>query len=61
MLSGEAAGHDHVRVVAEGIPNGLRTRFEVEQGVLQAIGTAAMMGQMQAAGPPVGAVPAPVR
>jgi hypothetical protein len=61
MLNGEAAGRDHVRLVAESIPNGVRTRFEVEQGVLQAIGTAAMMGQMQAAGPPPGAVPAPVR
>lgn len=50
MLSNEAAGLDHVRVVVETVPNGIRTRIEAEEGVLRAIGMAAMQAQMKAAG-----------
>jgi hypothetical protein len=50
-LNGEAKGRDHIRVTGEVIPNGLRYRFEAEEGVLQAIGTAAMM-KMQARNAP---------
>lgn len=46
-------GSDHVHVIAEAVPNGVRMRFEVEQGVLQAIGSAAMMG-MHGGGAPAG-------
>jgi hypothetical protein len=45
----QAQGRDHARIVAEPIENGVRTRFEVEDGVLRAIGTAVMAKQMQAA------------
>jgi hypothetical protein len=45
----QSAGRDHARIVAEPIENGVRTRFEVEDGVLRAIGTAVMAKQMQAA------------
>ncbi len=50
MLSSEAAGRDHVRIVAQTVPNGIRTRIEAEEGVLRAIGTAVMQKQMEAAG-----------
>lgn len=42
-LKGEAKGRDHIRATGSVIPNGLRYRFEAEEGVLQAIGTAAML------------------
>lgn len=48
MLSNEANGRDHVRVVVQPIPNGARTRIEAEEGVLRAIGMAAMAAQMEA-------------
>lgn len=48
-LKTEAAGRDHVRIVAQPIENGLRTRFEAEEGVMRAIGVAVMASQMQAA------------
>jgi hypothetical protein len=50
MLADEAAGRDHVRIVMQAIPNGIRTRIEAEEGVLRAIGMAAIQAQMQAAG-----------
>jgi len=50
MLSSEATGRDHVRIVAQTVPNGVRTRIEAEEGVLRAIGMAAMQAQMEAAG-----------
>ena len=50
MLNNEAAGKDHVKMVAEPIENGIRMRIEAEEGVLRAIGMAAMQAQMQAAG-----------
>lgn len=50
MLDNEAVGRDHVRIVMQTIPNGIRTRIEAEEGVLRAIGMAAMQAQMQAAG-----------
>ena len=49
MLNNEATGRDHVRIVAQAIPNGIRTRVEAEEGVLRAIGMAAMKAQMEAA------------
>src|SRR5262249_49774546 len=39
-----AAGHDHVHLIAQPAINGMQVRFEVEQGVLQAIGTSVLMG-----------------
>lgn len=50
MLANEAAGRDHVRIVMQTVPNGIRTRIEAEEGVLRAIGMGAMQAQMQAAG-----------
>ncbi|HMP07529.1 MAG TPA: hypothetical protein PJ982_14360 [Lacipirellulaceae bacterium] len=52
VLASDGTGQDHVRAHVEGIPNGLRTRIELEPGVLQAIGAAGMMSQMSAAGAP---------
>jgi len=49
MLGNEAVGRDHVRIVTQTIPNGIRTRIEAEEGVLRAIGMAAMQAQMEAA------------
>src|SRR3954452_4488708 len=51
-LNGEAKGRDHIRATGEVIPNGLRYRFEAEEGVLQAIGTAAMMKAQARNAPP---------
>jgi hypothetical protein len=50
MLNNEAGGRDHVKLAAEPIENGIRVRFEAEEGVLRAVGMAAMQAQMQAAG-----------
>lgn len=50
MLANEATGRDHVRIVMKTIPNGIQTRIEAEEGVLRAIGMAAMQAQMKAAG-----------
>jgi len=50
MLTNEANGRDHVRMVAQPIPNGARFRIEAEEGVLRAAGMAAMAAQMEAAG-----------
>lgn len=47
MLANEAKGRDHVRIVVQVIPNGARTRIEAEEGVLRAIGMAAMAAQME--------------
>jgi hypothetical protein len=48
----EAAGtgSDHVRMVGEPIPNGIRTRLELEEGVLRAIGKGANQARLQGAG-----------
>ena len=48
-LENEAAGRDHVRIVAQPIENGLRTRFELEEGVMRAIGVAAKAQQQKQA------------
>ncbi len=45
MLKGEAQGRDHIRMVANFIPNGEQLRIEVEEGVLRAIGKLAAMAQ----------------
>jgi hypothetical protein len=50
MLANEASGRDHVRMVAQPVDNGVRMRIEAEEGVLRAIGMAAMQQQMQGAG-----------
>ena len=55
MLTNEANGRDHVRMVVQTIPNGTRTRIEAEEGVLRAAGMAAMAAQMEAAGVGAGA------
>jgi hypothetical protein len=44
-LNAEAKGHDHIHVTGDVIPNGLRYRFEAEEGALQAVGIAAKMRQ----------------
>ena len=36
----QSEGRDHVRIVAEPIENGVRTRIEIESGAIQAIATA---------------------
>lgn len=41
----QAGPNDHVRIVVEAIPDGMRTRFEVEEGVLKLIGMAVMVAQ----------------
>jgi hypothetical protein len=48
MLRAEGQGKDHLRLTGQVIPNGLRYRFEAEQGVLKAIGKAAAEQQRQA-------------
>ena len=45
MLRDEAQGLDHVRMIAQIIPNGERVRIEVEEGVLRVIGKAAAQAQ----------------
>ena len=49
ILSNEANGRDHVRIVVQPISNGARTRIEAEEGVLRAIGMAVMAAQSEAA------------
>lgn len=48
MLKENAQGRDHVRASGVLIENGLKYHFEAEEGVLRAIGKAAMMAQQQA-------------
>jgi hypothetical protein len=48
MLRDEAKGRDHIRAVGNVIPNGLRYRFEAEEGVLRAFGKAASEAQRKA-------------
>jgi hypothetical protein len=50
MLANQAKDRDHVRMVAQPIENGVRMRIEAEEGVLRAIGMAAMQAQMRGAG-----------
>jgi hypothetical protein len=50
-----AAGKDHVIIAAQPVENGAQIRFELEQGVIQAIATSAMMNSMGGAQAPVGA------
>ncbi len=44
-LKNESPGRDHVRVVGQIIPNGLRYRIEAEDGVIRLIGVAASQRQ----------------
>ena len=48
MLKSDAQGRDHVRASGTLIENGLKYHFEAEEGVLRAIGKAAMMAQQKA-------------
>lgn len=48
------SGSDHVRLVGEPIKNGIRTRLELQEGVLKAIGRGASQARMQGAGAPGG-------
>jgi len=50
MLANEANGRDHVKIVVHPIPHGARTRIELEEGVLRAIGEAVMQARNQGAG-----------
>lgn len=45
MLRNEAQGRDHIRMVGNPVPNGLRYRFEAEEGVLRAMGKATAEAQ----------------
>jgi hypothetical protein len=47
FLRNESQGRDHVRVVGQLLPNGLKYHFEAEEGVLKAIGKAAAAAQQQ--------------
>ncbi len=46
-LHKEGQGRDHIRVAGEMVPNGLKYHIEAEEGVLKAIGQAAMAAQQQ--------------
>ncbi|MGD9637113.1 MAG: hypothetical protein AB7U97_27775, partial [Pirellulales bacterium] len=48
MLKDDAQGRDHVRASGTLVENGLKYRFEAEEGVLRAIGKATMMAQQKA-------------
>jgi hypothetical protein len=50
MLKNDARGRDHIRIVGQIVPNGIRYRFEAEEGALRAVGQAIVIGQMQALG-----------
>lgn len=45
MLARDARGADHVRIIVQPVPQGLRTRIEAEEGVLKAMGMAATLWQ----------------
>jgi len=47
----QAGPDDHILISSEAIPNGVRTRIEIEPGVLKAIGTAATAMSPFGAGP----------
>jgi hypothetical protein len=48
MLNNQAQGRDHIRMTGKLIENGLRYRIEAEEGVLRAIGKAAVEAQRKA-------------
>jgi hypothetical protein len=48
MLKNDAQGRDHVRASGTLVENGLKYRFEAEEGVLRAIGKATTMAQQKA-------------
>lgn len=50
MLKNDTGGRDHVRIVGQIVPDGLRYRFEAEEGALRAIGQAVILSRMQAMG-----------
>lgn len=52
-LKSEAEGRDHVKILAQPVENGLRSRFEIEEGVMRAIGVAVKAQQAQAMGHPL--------
>jgi hypothetical protein len=49
MLRNEAIGRDHLRLVAQLVPNGIKYRVEAEEGALRAIAQAALAARAQAA------------
>lgn len=53
-VSSAGTGSDHIRLVGEPIENGIRTRLELQEGVLKAIGKGASQARMQGAGAPAG-------
>jgi hypothetical protein len=46
MLQNDAQGRDHIRMVGQMVPNGIRYRFEAEEGALRAIGQLAIISRM---------------
>jgi hypothetical protein len=48
MLKDDAQGRDHIRASGTLVENGLKYRFEAEEGVLRAIGKATTMAQQKA-------------
>ena len=58
---GDAGENDHIIFVSEAIPNGMRTRLELEAGILKVIGTAvgAAMSQFGPGGPSPELLPGP--
>ncbi|NOY30513.1 MAG: hypothetical protein GXP28_10170 [Planctomycetes bacterium] len=50
ILANEANGRDHVKIVAQPIPLGARTRVELEEGVLRAIGEGVNQARAQGVG-----------
>lgn len=48
MLKNDAQGRDHIRASGTLVENGLKYRFEAEEGVLRAIGKATTMAQQKA-------------
>ncbi|HYO24095.1 MAG TPA: hypothetical protein VEQ85_04020 [Lacipirellulaceae bacterium] len=55
----QSGGLDHVRIFTQPIENGSQTRIQIEQGVLQAVGQAAMAQALAGAGAPGAASPPP--
>ncbi|MBL9162000.1 MAG: hypothetical protein JNL18_04575 [Planctomycetaceae bacterium] len=53
-VSSASSGSDHIRLVGEPVKNGIRTRLELQEGVLKAIGKGASQARMQGAGAPAG-------
>jgi hypothetical protein len=58
QMLGQSDGKDHLTLTSEPIPGGVRTRLEIEEGLLKMIGPIAQLVGAAAAGGP-GAMPVP--